>query len=164
MGLLDVLNGMMQGPRGPSTPSAQSRGGMSPLTMAILSLLAWKAVRHLGGSQSAPAGAPPPSSTPHAMGGGLGDVLQSGLGGLLGGGAAGSVLSGGLGDLLRQLQDGAQPSCGLLQAQGWQLQRAQLQAAVLVASFFVMMTSLVLVADARRSKVRTIVRSQACPA
>lgn len=104
MGLLDVLNGMMQGPRGPSTPSAQSRGGMSPLTMAILSLLAWKAVRHLGGSQSAPA----PSSAPHAMGGGLGDVLQSGLGGLLGGGAAGSVLSGGLGDLLRQLQDGGQ--------------------------------------------------------
>jgi len=110
MGLLDVLNGMMQGPRGPSTstPSPQSRGGMSPLTMAILSLLAWKAVRHLGGGQGAPAGAPPTSSAPRAMGGGLGDVLQSGLGGLLTGGAAGSVLSGGLGDLLRQLQDGGQ--------------------------------------------------------
>ena len=44
MGLLDVLNGMQNGPRGPSTPSAQSKGGgMSPMTMAILALLAWKA-------------------------------------------------------------------------------------------------------------------------
>ena len=44
MGLLDVLNGMQNGPRGPSTPSAQSDdgGGMSPMTMAILALLAWK--------------------------------------------------------------------------------------------------------------------------
>lgn len=39
-------------------------------------------------------------------GGGLGDVLKGGLGGLLAGGAAGSVLSGGLGDLLNQLQQG----------------------------------------------------------
>ena len=37
-------------------------------------------------------------------GGGLGDVLKGGLGGLLAGGAAGSVLSGGLGDLLNQFQ------------------------------------------------------------
>ena len=53
MGLLDVLNGMQNGPRGPSTPSAQSDsgGGMSPMTMAILALLAWKAVKHFGGSQ-----------------------------------------------------------------------------------------------------------------
>ena len=33
MGLLDVLNGMQNGPRGPSTPDAQSGGGMSPMTM-----------------------------------------------------------------------------------------------------------------------------------
>jgi len=51
MGLLDVINGMQQGPRGPSTPSAQSGGGMSPMTMAILGLLAWKAVRHLTAGQ-----------------------------------------------------------------------------------------------------------------
>ena len=38
------------------------------------------------------------------MGGGLGDVLKGGLGGLLAGGAAGGVISGGLGDLLKQLQ------------------------------------------------------------
>ena len=37
-------------------------------------------------------------------GGGLGDVLKRGLGGLLAGGAAGSVISGGLGDLLKQFQ------------------------------------------------------------
>ena len=51
MGLLDVLNGMQNGPRGPSNPSAQAGGGMSPLTMAILALLAYKAVKHLSGSQ-----------------------------------------------------------------------------------------------------------------
>jgi len=113
MGLLDVLNGMQNGPRGPSTPSAQpsSSGGMSPMTMAILGLLAWKAVKHLSGSQAGaspqPAPAPSPGNTTGGgMGGGLGDVLKGGLGGLLAGGAAGSVISGGLGDLLKQLQQG----------------------------------------------------------
>src|SRR5258705_11917323 len=94
MSLLDVLKGMQNGPRGPSTPSAQSGGGMSPMTMAILGLLAWKAVKHLTASQpgTSPAAAPPNAGA----GGGLGDVLKGGLGGLLAGGAAGSVLSGGL--------------------------------------------------------------------
>jgi uncharacterized protein YidB (DUF937 family) len=107
MGLLDVLNGMQQGPRGPSNPSAQSSGGMSPMTMAILGLLAWKAVKHFSGGQpgSSPAPAPAPGNTAGGgIGGGLGDLLKGGLGGLLAGGAAGSVISGGLGDLLRQLQ------------------------------------------------------------
>jgi uncharacterized protein YidB (DUF937 family) len=117
MGLLDVLNGMQNGPRGPSTPSAQSGsgGGMSPMTMAILGLLAWKAVKHLtagqpGAAPATPAPAPSPSGNVTAglpgggTGGGLGGLLQGGLGGLLAGGAAGSVISGGLGDLLNQLQ------------------------------------------------------------
>jgi uncharacterized protein YidB (DUF937 family) len=111
MGLLDVLNGMQQGPRGPSNPSAQSSGGMSPMTMAILGLLAWKAVKHLSSSQpgASPAAAPSPGNVNAALpgggiGGGLGDVLKGGLGGLLAGGAAGSVISGGLGDLLKQFQ------------------------------------------------------------
>ena len=116
MGLLDVLNGMQQGPRGPSNPSAQSSGGMSPMTMAILGLLAWKAVKHFSANQSGASPAPAPSSgnTVNAgmpggtMGGGLGDLLKGGLGGLLAGGAAGSVISGGLGDLLKQLQQGGQ--------------------------------------------------------
>jgi uncharacterized protein YidB (DUF937 family) len=110
MGLLDVLNGMQRGPRGPSNASAQSSGGMSPLTMAILGLLAWKAVKHLSGSQPGASPAPSPGTVNGGlpggggMGGGLGDVLKGGLGGLLAGGAAGSVISGGLGDLLRQFQ------------------------------------------------------------
>jgi uncharacterized protein YidB (DUF937 family) len=116
MGLLDVLNGMQQGPRGPSNPNAQSsRGGMSPMTMAILGLLAWKAVKHFTANQSgaSPAPAPAPgTSAGGAMGGGtgggLGDVLKGGLGGLLAGGAAGSVISGGLGDLLKQFQQTGQ--------------------------------------------------------
>ena len=109
MGLLDVLNGMQQGPRGPSNPGAQSSGGMSPLTMAILGLLAWKAVKHFSGSQ--PGASPTPSpgnANAGPSGGGLGDLLRSGLGGLLAGGAAGSVISGGLGDLLKQLQQNGQ--------------------------------------------------------
>ena len=113
MGLLDVLNGMQNGPRGSSDPSSQSGGGMSPLTMAILGLLAWKAVKHFSGNQPGASPAPAPSpGTPSgggvAGGGGLGDLLKGGLGGLLAGGAAGSVISGGLGDLLKQLQQGGQ--------------------------------------------------------
>jgi uncharacterized protein YidB (DUF937 family) len=106
MGLLDVLNGMQNGPRGPSNPSAQSGGGMSPMTMAILGLLAWKAVKHLTAGQpgATPAPAPSPGGNAAPGGGGLGGLLQGGLGGLLAGGAAGSVISGGLGDLLKQLQ------------------------------------------------------------
>ena len=106
MGLLDVLNGMQQGPRGPSNPSAQSSGGMSPMTMAVLGLLAWKAIKHLSASQPGAAPAPAPGNAGSGMGGGLGDVLKGGLGGLLAGGAAGSVISGGLGDLVKQLQQG----------------------------------------------------------
>jgi uncharacterized protein YidB (DUF937 family) len=74
--------------------------------MAILALLAWKAVKHFSGNQpstsTAPAQVPPPA--PASTGGGLGNIL----GGLLAGGAAGSVLSGGLGDLLKQFQQNGQ--------------------------------------------------------
>jgi uncharacterized protein YidB (DUF937 family) len=121
MGLLDVLNGMQNGPRGPKDPAA-SGGGMSPITMAILGLLAYKAVKHVTGSTgtaTAPAGgnsAAPGSTTAPSGGmatgglsGGLGGLLQGNLGGALGGllagGAAGGVLSGGLNDLLKQFQD-----------------------------------------------------------
>jgi uncharacterized protein YidB (DUF937 family) len=117
MGLLDVLNGMQQGPRGPSNPSASSGGGMSPMTMAILGLLAWKAIKHMTSSQPGPTPqpAPPPAGAggmsggasggmSGGLGGGLGNILKGPLGGLLAGGAAGSVISGGLSDLLKQLQ------------------------------------------------------------
>lgn len=107
MGLLDILNGMQNGPRGQSTSAPAGGGGMSPITMAILGLLAYKAVKHMSGSQASPAApAPGGTTTADAQGGfgGLGGLLQGGLGGLLAGGAAGSVLSGGLGDLLKQFQ------------------------------------------------------------
>lgn len=117
MGLLDVLNGMQNGPRGPGNPKAEDKGGMSPITMAILALLAYKAVKHIGGGQPEAAPAPAPAPSPNTvnaglpggdMGGGLGDLLKGGLGGLLGGAAAGSVISGGLGDLLKQFQQHGQ--------------------------------------------------------
>ena len=132
MGLIDVLNGMQNGPHGQRDPSAttgsSSSGGMSPITMAILGLLAYKAVKGFAGNQpsTAPANTRiPPGQKPtsadqsasksasqsasqSASGGGLGDLLKGGLGGLLAGGAAGSVLSGGLNDLLKQFQQSGQ--------------------------------------------------------
>jgi uncharacterized protein YidB (DUF937 family) len=118
MGLLDVLNGMQNGPRGPSSPSAKDEGGgMSPMTMAILALLAWKAMKHFGGGQPGAAPTQAPAKLPGNVtaglpgggaGGGLSDMLKGGLGGLLAGGAAGSILSGGLGDLLNQFQEKGQ--------------------------------------------------------
>lgn len=116
MGLLDILNGMQNGPRGPADPNDKS-GGMSKFTMAILALLAYKAYKHVTADnhQQVPAGQPRPTSVPNSpppntvnagmSGGGLSDLLKGGLGGLLAGGAAGSILSGGLGDLLRQFQN-----------------------------------------------------------
>jgi uncharacterized protein YidB (DUF937 family) len=104
---------MQNGPRGPSTPNAKNEGGgMSPMTMAILALLAWKGIKHFTGNQagSAPRPAPAPApgnvtaGMPGGAGGGMSDLLKGGLGGLLAGGAAGSILSGGLGDLLNQFQ------------------------------------------------------------
>ena len=98
MGLLDVLNGMQNGPRGQTNPNAQ--GGMSPITMAILALLAYKGIKHLSGGQQqpAPGGTPQrlPSDNPINTGapsGGLGDIL----GGLLGGGAGRGGVGGGSG-------------------------------------------------------------------
>jgi uncharacterized protein YidB (DUF937 family) len=138
MGLLDVLNGMRNGPRG-GQRDAGSSSGMSPITLAILALLAYKGIKHFGGSRGpAPSTNPAriPGSNPvgteaqggglgdllgsvlgggrgggalaGAPGGSLGDLLQGGLGGLLAGGAAGSILSGGLGGLLDQFQQNGQ--------------------------------------------------------
>ena len=94
MSLLDVLTGMRNGPRG---GLGGGGGGMSPITMALLGLLAYKAVK--GFSAAKPAG---PGMAP-ASGGGLGDILKNGFGNG-GQGGLGSILSGGLGDLLKQFQ------------------------------------------------------------
>ena len=108
MGLIDVLNGMQNGPHGPRDPSSSGGGGgMSPITMAILGLLAYKAVKSF---TSQPGTSAPSAPAPTQAGGtgGLGDILKGGLGVLLAGGAAGSVLSGGLNDLLKQFQEAGQ--------------------------------------------------------
>jgi uncharacterized protein YidB (DUF937 family) len=113
MGLLDILNGMQNGPRGQTAPG---KGGMSPLTMALLGLLAYKAYQKMSAPQ--PGATPSPNAGNDAGsiestlggllggagGGGLGNLLQGGLGGLLGGAAGGSILNGGLNDLLGKLQ------------------------------------------------------------
>jgi uncharacterized protein YidB (DUF937 family) len=125
MGLMDILNGMQNGPRGQSQPApAGGSHGMSPIVTALLGLLAYKAIKSgglgnmLGGNQ--PSVQNPNRDTGAANSGGLGGLLgglfggqsagaPSGgmgglLGGLLGGGAAGSVLSSGLGNLLKDFQ------------------------------------------------------------
>ena len=67
MGLLDILNGMQNGPRGQSTPAPAGSGGMSPIAMALLGLLAYKAIKHLSPGQTN-AGATRPDVTPAAPG------------------------------------------------------------------------------------------------
>ena len=58
MGLLDVLNGMQNGPRGQPQPVAPGSGGMSKTTMALLAFLAYKAYKSFNNSQPAQAGVP----------------------------------------------------------------------------------------------------------
>ena len=113
MGLIDVLNGMQNGPHGPRGPSTGSGGGMSPITMAILGLLAYKALKGLTSQPTATPAAPgAPAPTQTGTPGGLGGIFKGGLGGLLAGNAAGSVLAGGLNDLLKQLQQAGQGEVG----------------------------------------------------
>lgn len=101
MGLLD---GVFGGNR-------QSGSGMSPLTMLLLGVLAYRTYQGkgrladmLGRSAPAPAGTTPPGTPVNAPTGGLGDLLRGNLGGLLAGGAAGGLLGGGLRDLLDRFQ------------------------------------------------------------
>ena len=76
------------------------------MTMALLGLLAFKAVKSFTGSEPAAGsashgalpGSGPATASPQSGAGGLGDLL----GGLFGGRDAGTVLSGGLNDLARQ--------------------------------------------------------------
>jgi uncharacterized protein YidB (DUF937 family) len=131
MGLLDVLNGMQNGPRGQQSPADTKSGGMSPIMMAILGLLAYKAIKGMGGSSTAPASpAPTPTPLPRAdQGGGIGDLLRSALGGNAASGSPrqpgqdqpnsgnlgglGGLLTGGLGGLLAGGAAGSVLSGGL---------------------------------------------------
>jgi uncharacterized protein YidB (DUF937 family) len=84
---------------------------MSPLTMALLGLIAYKAIKGFTANQPGPArggAGANPSVQGTGAGGGLADLLKGGLGGLLSSGAAGGVLSGGLNDLLKQFQQSGQ--------------------------------------------------------
>ena len=113
MGLLDVLHGMQNGPRGPSEPDTTS-GGMSKMTMALIALLGYKALKSFTGTQPnpAPGGNPGANPTEATSGnassggimGGLGDLLKGPLGGILAGASAGSIVNGGLSDLLNQFR------------------------------------------------------------
>jgi uncharacterized protein YidB (DUF937 family) len=128
MGLMDIVNGVLNGPRGQRQPSTrEGSGGMSPMMMALLALLAYKALKGRSGSGHASAPQQPGgTATAGAPSGGLGDILggllggrtggtpagaslqnlmKGGLGGLLAGAGAGSVLSGGLGNLMKEFQD-----------------------------------------------------------
>jgi uncharacterized protein YidB (DUF937 family) len=92
MGLLDSVLGRTKA----------GSGGMSPLTLAVVGLLAYHALKGKGGlgqmlgasPSPAPGQAPPPPS-------GIGGLLSGFLGGS---GNTGAVLSNGLSDLVRQFQ------------------------------------------------------------
>src|SRR4029078_5605595 len=95
MGLLDILNGMQNGPRGQTTPAPAGSGGMSPIAMALLGLVAYKPIKRLSPDQHPNAGPANrgPSTADTPSGGGLGGMLGP-LGGLLAGGRAGRVATG----------------------------------------------------------------------
>ena len=98
MGLLDILS-----------PSGQ-RGGMSPLTLALMGVLAYRTMKGKGRLADVLGMNPGPGTGISPGGGGFG-----GLGGLLAGGGIGNILSGGLGDLLRRFQANGQGD----KAQSW---------------------------------------------
>jgi uncharacterized protein YidB (DUF937 family) len=124
MGLLDVVNGVMNGPRGQSQPQPDAKGGISPMAIAVIGVLAYKALKSTGfldgGQPAAAGGGNQPTLAPSAPGGGVGDILGgffggasgvgsgSGLGGLFGGAAAGIALNGGLTNLIKDLQNAGQ--------------------------------------------------------
>jgi uncharacterized protein YidB (DUF937 family) len=114
MGLMDILNGLKNGPRG--QVGSRGGGGMSPITMGLLALLAYKTFKGGGILGSAPQPGTParPANNPNQTNAAPSDWL-GGLGGLLAGGAAGSILTGGLGELVKRFQQNGQGQV----AQSW---------------------------------------------
>jgi uncharacterized protein YidB (DUF937 family) len=130
MGLLDIINGMENGPRGQPQAGSASGGGMSPTTMALIGLLAYKALQHFGNQPGSQPSMPGQTSTPATsttgglggllgglLGGGAGgtragsslnELIPGGLGSLLGGSGAGGLLTGGLGKLIQDFQNSGQ--------------------------------------------------------
>jgi uncharacterized protein YidB (DUF937 family) len=106
------------GPRGGASTSGSS-GGMSPITMGLLALLAYKALKGSGilGTPAAeqpqtPVGRTSSNST--QAGRGESDWLSD-LEKMIAGGAAGSILSGGLGEPVKKFQQTGQGQV----AQSW---------------------------------------------
>lgn len=95
MGLLDAILGGLNRSSQPSASSGLGGVASSPVVRALMLLLAAKAAQHYGSGRSSA-----PQEPGQGGGGGLGDLLQGGLGGMLGGAAGG----GGIGDLLEQLR------------------------------------------------------------
>src|SRR6476620_10454694 len=101
MGLLDVLNGMQNGPRGQLQPSVPGSGGMSKTTMALLAFLAYKAFKGMHQPQ-AQAGVPSPNPAREPQEpGGLAGVLHTIFGG---GSVPGPVLSRGVGNTVEDME------------------------------------------------------------
>ena len=101
MGLLDVLNGMQNGPRGQSQPAAPGSGGMSKTTMALLAFLAYKAYKGMNAQQPTQAGVPGPQGREPQEPGGLAGVLRTIFGG---GSVPGPVLSRGVGNTVQDFE------------------------------------------------------------
>ena len=102
MGLLDVLNGMQNGPRGQPQSAAPGSGGMSKITMALLAFLAYKAYKGLNQPQPAQAGVPSPNPGREPQEpGGLAGVLRTIFGG---GSVPGPVLSRGVGNTVQDIE------------------------------------------------------------
>jgi uncharacterized protein YidB (DUF937 family) len=110
MGLMDVLQGMSNGPHGAPAQSSGRSHGVSPIAMGLLALLAYKSMKGGGLFGQAPA-APPaagperqpaPQQDPSAGGG-----LLGWLGGVVGrpsAGAEANVVGGGLNELLKRFE------------------------------------------------------------
>jgi uncharacterized protein YidB (DUF937 family) len=129
MGLQDILTGMMNGPRGQRQPSSGGGGGgMSPIMMALLGLLAYKALKGRSGQAASPGGTGrpvPPGGTVSTGSprGGLDDILGGLFGGKPGGmptgtgakpgGSLSDLFPGGLGGLLGGAAAGSVLSGGL---------------------------------------------------
>jgi uncharacterized protein YidB (DUF937 family) len=103
MGLLDVLNGMQNGPRGEPVPG---EGGMSKTTMALLAFLAYKAYKSMTAPEPEPAGTsryPREAADARDGGpGGLAGVLKTIFGG---GSPPGPVLRRGVDNTIRDFED-----------------------------------------------------------
>src|SRR5205809_6208935 len=118
MGLLDVLNGMQNGPRGEPAPG---QGGMSKTTMALLAFLAYKAYKGMTAAQPAPAGGPShypeDDRAQQESPGGLAGVLKTIFGG---GSMPGPVLRRGVDNTVRDLTSAV---TAILAARGYRAAR-----------------------------------------